>query len=267
MNQLLKHKLTNIFATSLYFLTVISICVTSVILLKDTYFGAIFVSGSSMNPTLTGGSGADALAPRIDHVTGEYIPGDTVNFGTIDHSSKAKKNIKRYDIVTTYYPDDDYDSNGKLKSNATYKIKRVIALPGETFKIEEGELYVKYGDEFSKIERAHLVDFDGDVRCKDAAERTLGSNEYWVLGDNRNHSKDSGMIKRPVTIDNITGVLVSIDGVAEYFVHYVCRECGHEIDEKDYLFGRITTCDVCGGGIKKGDGDIRNRQFTYPRIV
>ena len=203
----------------------------------------------------------------MDALSGEYVPGDIVNFGTIDSSPKAKKNIKRYDIVTTYYPGEDYDSNGKLKSNASYKIKRVIALPGETFKIEEGVLSVKYGDEFKVIERTHKIDDGGIANIKDVSERTLGENEYWVMGDHRNASKDSVTLNRPVTFDNITGVLLNIDGTAEYFVHYVCSKCNHEIDEKDYLYRRTVACDVCGGNIKTGNSDIRNRQYTYPRIV
>ena len=220
-----------------------------------------------MNPTLIGGKGAEAVAPHIDYETGEYVPGDIVNFGTCDPSVKAKKNIRRYDIVTTYYPGEDYDSNGKVRQGAAYKIKRVIALPGETFKIEQGELYVKYNDEYKHIERAHLIDDGGNKSVKDVSERTLSKNEYWVMGDHRNASKDCVTLNRPVTFDNITGVLVSIEGTAEYFIHYVCSKCGHEVDDKDYLAGKVTECDVCGGNIKKGDADIRNREYTYPRIV
>ena len=267
MNQPLKRKILSIGTSVFYFLTVVALCVTSSVLMKKSYFSYIYVSGSSMNPTLIGGSGGNASAPYIDSTTHEYVHGDIVHFGTVDPSVKAKKNIKRYDIVTTYYPDEDYDSNGKLKPNAPYKIKRVIALPGETFKIEQGVLSVKYGDEYKVIERTHLVDFDGNLSAKDTAERTLGANEYWVLGDNRNHSRDSGSLKTPVTFNNITGVLVTIEGTAEYFVHYHCRECDHEVNDKDYLTGAITNCPVCGGSIKAGEGDIRNREYTYPRIV
>ena len=273
MNQPLKRKLLAILSSSFYLITVVALCVASSILMKETYFSYIFVSGSSMNPTLTGGSGGEAVAPHIDAVTHEYVPGDLVNFGTVDPSKKAKKNIKRYDIVTTYYPskpgqsDEDYDSNGKLKANAAYKIKRVIALPGETFKIESGILKIKYEDGYKEIERKHLIDDGGNPSVKDVSERTLGENEYWVLGDHRNASKDCVTINRPVTFDNITGVLVTIEGTAEYFVHYVCRECNHEVNDKDYLLGNITVCPECGGSIKKGDSDIRNRNYTYPRIV
>lgn len=267
MNQPLKRKLFSIGASILYFLSIVAISITSSILMNRSYFSYIYVNGSSMNPTLKGGIGGEAAAPHINHETGEYVPGDIVNFGTCDPSVKAKQNIKRYDIVTTYYPNEDYDSSGKVRQGAAYKIKRVIALPGETFKIEQGELYVKYDNEFKHIERAHLIDDGGNVSVKDVNERTLGKKEYWVMGDHRNASKDCVTLNRPVTFDNITGVLVTIEGEAEYFVHYICSKCGHEVNDKDYLTGKITKCDLCGGNIKTGEADIRNRQYTYPRIV
>ena len=70
------------------------------------------------------------------------------------------------------------------------------------------------------------------------------------MGDHRSGSKDSVTINRPVTYDNITGVLLSIEGTAEYYVHYVCSKCGHEVNEKEYVMGQITACDKCGGLIK-----------------
>ena len=267
MNQPLKRKFLGIVVSIFYFLTIVALCVTSSLLMKESYFSYIYVNGSSMNPTLKGGSGGEATPPHIDINTDEYVSGDIVNFGTVDPSTKAKKNIKRYDIVTTYFPGEDYDASGNLKKNAAYKIKRVIALPGETFKIEQGVLSVKYGDEFKVIERKHLIDDSGIPNIKDVSERTLGNGEYWVMGDHRSGSKDCVTINRPVTFDNITGVLVAIEGEAEYFVHYYCRNCGHEIDDKDYLTGVVTKCDLCGGSIKAGEGDIRNRKYTYPRIV
>ena len=267
MNQPLKRKIISITASIFYFLTVVAVCVTSTILMKESYFSYIYVNGSSMNPTLMGGSGSEAMPPHVDLNTDEYIPGDLVHFGTVDPSTKAKKNIKRYDIVTTYFPGEDYDASGNLKKNAAYKIKRVISLPGETFKIEQGVLSVKYGDEYQVIERTHLIDDSGNVSIKDVSERTLEKNEYWVMGDHRSGSKDCVTLNKPVTFDNITGVLVTIEGVAEYFVHYYCGKCDHEINDKDYLTGVTPVCNLCGGYIKTGEGDIRNRQYTYPRIV
>ena len=74
--------------------------------------------------------------------------------------------------------------NGNEKSH--YYVKRVIGVPGDTVQIKNGAVYVngKAFDEetdVSSIEDAGLA----------AEEITLGADEYFVLGDNRNNSEDS----------------------------------------------------------------------------
>ena len=270
MKQTTKKKFLGILTATLYLGAVISICVTSVSIMNKSYFNFIYVSGGSMNPTLKGGHEHKAIGPSYNRTTGEYTPGDLVNFGSTDESYRAKKNIKRYDIITTYYPWEDYqrsDGSGELLQSAPYKIKRVIALPGETFKITQGDLYIKENDNYTMIERTYLIDDGGNPSIKDVEERTLGENEYWVMGDHRSNSSDCVTSNRPVRFKDITGVLVVIEGVAEYFEHYHCYSCKTEVDDLEYLKGNITSCPKCGGAIVKGKGDVRNRQYTYPDII
>lgn len=78
-----------------------------------------------------------------------------------------------------------------------YYIKRVIALPGERIWISrEGNIY---------INDRLLKEYYGKERISDPGlagqEITLGGDEYFVLGDNRNSSEDSrseevGVVKR-----------------------------------------------------------------------
>ena len=91
--------------------------------------------------------------------------------------------IDRYDIVVVDEEQDDYI------------IKRVIALPGETIYCLDNEIYVndkKINDKFAYGETA---DFE---------EIKLKNNEYFVMGDNREISKDSRIIG-PVTKKEIKG--------------------------------------------------------------
>ena len=85
--------------------------------------------------------------------------------------------------------------------NTHYYVKRVVGLPGETVQIKDERLYIngvlaEEDEGYDKIADAGITE----------NEITLGSDEYFVLGDNRNNSEDSrsgniGPIKR----DNIIG--------------------------------------------------------------
>lgn len=84
---------------------------------------------------------------------------------------------KRYDIIVFPF---------KYKEN-TYYIKRIIGLPGETVQVIDGYTYIDGELLESDIYGAEVMEESG------IAEEpiTLGDDEYFVLGDNRNHSSDS----------------------------------------------------------------------------
>ena len=91
--------------------------------------------------------------------------------------------IDRYDIVVVDEPEDDYI------------IKRVIALPGETVYCENNTIYVNGKKIEDKYAYGETYDFE---------EIKLKNNEYFVMGDNREVSKDSRIIG-PVTKKEIKG--------------------------------------------------------------
>lgn len=85
---------------------------------------------------------------------------------------KVKKyfvDYKRFDIVVVHSDDE-------------YLIKRVIALPNETIKILDNTIYIN-GKE--------IKDEYGSGITSDFDEYTLKEDEYFVMGDNREVSKDS----------------------------------------------------------------------------
>ena len=111
------------------------------------------VSGESMETTLSDG----------DHLI-------------VDKISYRFNEPQRYDIIVFPY---------RLEKN-TYYIKRIIGLPGETVQVVDGYVYINgvqldehYGNDV--MNEAGLA----------AEPLTLGPDEYFVLGDNRNNSQDS----------------------------------------------------------------------------
>ena len=110
----------------------------------------------------------------------------------IDKISYKIGNPKRFDIIV--FTTDNDNSDTKL-------IKRVIGLPGEKIYIDSGKIYIN-GKEL-KDDVVHDIIYNAGIASK---EFTLGNDEYFVLGDNRNNSEDSrqesiGLINR----NNIEG--------------------------------------------------------------
>ncbi len=82
-----------------------------------------------------------------------------------------------------------------------YLIKRVIGLPGEKVTILGGVVTI-----YNKENPAGLILDDKEIEFKSemSDERTLGENEYYVMGDNRANSSDS-RVWGPLPKENIVG--------------------------------------------------------------
>ena len=94
----------------------------------------------------------------------------------VDKISYRIRDPKRYEIIVFKY----------RHKEDTYYIKRIIGLPGETVQIKNGEVYINgelLGEEYGRE-----VMLDAGLA---ADPIVLGEDEYFVLGDNRNHSSDS----------------------------------------------------------------------------
>ncbi len=63
-------------------------------------------------------------------------------------------------------------------------VKRIIGLPGETVVIQDGEVYVN-----DKRLTEDYLPFE--LKTLPARQATLGSDEYYLMGDNRRNSSDS----------------------------------------------------------------------------
>ena len=94
--------------------------------------------------------------------------------------------IERYDIVV---------ADVKVSGSDDVVIKRVYGLPGETISCEDGKIY---------INGSLIEDEYGYRETSDFGPVTLGENEYFLLGDNREISLDSRVFGK-VTRDEIEG--------------------------------------------------------------
>ena len=74
--------------------------------------------------------------------------------------------------------------NGNEKSH--YYVKRVIGVPGDKIQIKNGAVYVN-GELFDEKADTAAIEDAGLA----SEEITVGEDEYFVLGDNRNSSEDS----------------------------------------------------------------------------
>lgn len=87
------------------------------------------------------------------------------------------RTLDRFDVVVFKYA---YDTDSDY-------IKRVIGLPGETVRIDsDGQIFIN--DELLEEDYGREVMEDPGI-AEDGI--TLGADEYFVLGDNRNNSSDS----------------------------------------------------------------------------
>lgn len=123
------------------------------------------VEGSSMEPSFY--STQRVLVSRLHYVIGDPQRGDVIVF--------------------------ERDEN---------LIKRVIGLPGETIRLQDGHVYIND----IELNEDYISAFCETGTCRDSSW-TLGADEYFVLGDNRPYSNDSHNFG-PIHRDQIVGKVV-----------------------------------------------------------
>lgn len=103
---------------------------------------------------------------------------------------------KRFDIIVFYHFFDSENPNKSDKDAYEFYVKRIIGLPGERVRIEGDTIYIN-GEPLEEHYGKDPISDSGRAN----KEITLGEDEYFVLGDNREVSLDSrssgvGNVKR-----------------------------------------------------------------------
>ncbi len=132
------------------------------------------VVGSSMEPTLF--NGEEVLLNRIVYQFSSPSRGDVIAF----------------------HPNGD--------SNTHLYVKRIVGLPGETFQIKQGSVYIN-----GEMYAMDIMTNDPGIAVEPI---TLGDDEYFVMGDNRENSEDS----RSANIGNVSRAM--IEGKVWYHLKY-----------------------------------------------
>lgn len=134
-----------------FYAVVIFICVY---IIPNYVLQRTIVEGRSMENTLSDG----------DHL---YVEKISYRLGL----------LKRFDIIVFYPYGRDCED---------YYVKRIIGLPGETVQIIDGNIYINGEILEEHFGKEPILDPGRAVQ-----PITLGEDEYFVMGDNRNISKDS----------------------------------------------------------------------------
>ncbi len=147
------------------------VLISSAIIIPIRYFliQPFYVKGASMEPNFY-----DA----------EYL--------IIDELSYRFRDPMRGEIVVFRYPRDP----------SQFFIKRVVALPGETVEVTDNHLII-YNEEHPNgmlLEEDYL----GGEKTTGKERVTLGEDEFFVMGDNRDSSLDSRSFG-PLTRDHLVG--------------------------------------------------------------
>ncbi len=124
------------------------------------------VEGYSMRPTLD--DGQYLLVSRLSYLRGQYQRGDVIIFRPPMHPEESLwRRLLGFPGLHDRY--EDY-------------VKRIIGLPGETVKIENGMVFIN-GQRLDEPYIAQPPRYSG--------EWTVPEGHLFVLGDNRNDSSDS----------------------------------------------------------------------------
>lgn len=105
-------------------------------------------------------------------IKGESMQPNYPSFGFAIYNP-FETNYERFDVVAARNP-----------NNNMRVYKRIVGLPGELLKIENGILYING----IKIENPYTQWSDTNIHD---IERILEEDEYFLLGDNQPHSNDS----------------------------------------------------------------------------
>ncbi len=158
------------------------------VVIKTFFVQAFYIPSGSMEETLQ--IGDRVMVNKLAYRFGDPRQGDIVVFDSPFSVERDRESLPSAVIRNVG------EALG-LSSPASEFIKRVIAVPGDTFEIKDNEIIVN-GVLLTEPYRHPTT------RMRDVPERTIPDGMVWVMGDNRNNSSDSRTFEE-IPIDEIVG--------------------------------------------------------------
>ncbi|MDH3606760.1 MAG: signal peptidase I [Acidimicrobiia bacterium] len=157
------------------------------VIIKTFFFQAFYIPSGSMIPTLE--INDRVLVNKLSYRFGAIERTDILVFDSPEALDIERSLVERV-----------FRSIGEatgLTSPETVLIKRVIALPGQTVEIRDNQVYVND----SPIAEPYLPE---GVTMRDFAALTVPADHVFMMGDNRNQSRDSRVFG-PIPREDIVG--------------------------------------------------------------
>lgn len=177
------------------------------VLINTYIFRTSMINGASMYPTLQ--EEQVVVLSELPYIFGDMKAGDVIVFDSHCFNDGYEPNnfldnIKdslKYNVITQKL-------FGSGMAEERYWVKRIIGLPGDVIEFRENVLYVN-GEEQkeSYINNPDNVDYITGNRYANSTV-TVEEGYLFVMGDNRNRSKDSRMMG-PVPINSIVGKVLT----------------------------------------------------------
>lgn len=170
------------------FLKTLTLFIIAALVLRASVVEAFKIPSGSMIPTLR--IGDHILVSKLSY-------GVRVPFMT--HSAYVFSQPQRGDIVVFTRPDE----NGTFEDESDINIiKRVVGLPGDKIEVRDAKLYVND----QPLDEGYARWEDGGIREGNFGPETVPDGHVFLLGDNRDHSRDSRFWQEPfLPIDRIKG--------------------------------------------------------------